>query len=87
MTKIKDLLLLMGLSAIKEKLFVVPAHKASNNIVFVCKKHFSDCLIKDFGIKDTSRNRTYTITTLSYEGILVNHRSVLSPFGIYTKDA
>ena len=76
----KDPAVLRDLFAIHEKFVVVPADKASNNIVFVCKKHYLDCLIKELGINDTSGNPTYTHTTLSKEEILVNHRSIQSSF-------
>ena len=34
------------LAEIYEKFVVVPADKASNNIVFVCKTHYINCLIE-----------------------------------------
>ena len=33
------------LAEIHEKFVVVPADKASNNIVFVCKTHYINCLM------------------------------------------
>ena len=30
--------------------FVVPADKASNNIVFVCKTHYINCLMEELGM-------------------------------------
>ena len=33
------------LPEIHEKFVVVPADKASNNIVFVCKTHYINCLV------------------------------------------
>ena len=54
-----------------------------NNIVFVCKSHYIDCLIKELGIDNSLGNPTYTPTT---EEILDNHRFVLCSFGISTKD-
>jgi hypothetical protein len=42
---------------------IVPADKASNNIVFVCKSHYFECLIKELGINsNTSSNTTYKQT-------------------------
>ena len=39
---------------------VVPANKAHNNIVFVFKWHYLDCLIKELGIDISLGNQTYT---------------------------
>ena len=33
-----------------EKYGVVPADKGSNNIVFVCKTHYINCLIEELGL-------------------------------------
>ena len=35
------------LDEIHEKFVVVPADKASNNIVFVCKTHYINCLMEE----------------------------------------
>ena len=35
------------LAEIHEKCVVVPADKASNNIVFVCKTHYINCLMEE----------------------------------------
>ena len=51
------------LAEIHEKLVVVPAGKASNNIVFVCKTHYINCLMED----------TYNFTAMSKEELLQNH--------------
>ena len=70
------------LSLLHDKYVIVSADKAPNNIVFVCKSHYIDCLIKELGIDNSLGNPTYTPTTLTKEEILDNHRSVLWPFGI-----
>ena len=71
----------------KYKMYVIVfADKAPNNIVFVCKLHYVDCLIKELGIDNLLGNPTYTLTTLMKEEILDNRRSVLRSFGISTKD-
>jgi hypothetical protein len=38
------------LFSLHDKYVIVPADKASNNIVFVCKSYFFECLLKDLGI-------------------------------------
>ena len=74
------------LSQLQDKYVIVPADKAPNNIVFICKHHYFDCLIKELGIDNTLGNPTYTPTALTKEEILENHKSVLSSFGISVKD-
>jgi hypothetical protein len=43
-------------------------------------------LINELGIDNSLGNSTYTLTTLTKEEILDNHKSVLCSFGISTKD-
>ena len=74
------------LSQLQDKYVIVPVDKAPNNIVFICKHHYFDCLIKELGIDNTLGNPTYTPTALTKEEILENHKSVLSSFGISVKD-
>ena len=38
------------LAEIHEKFVAVPADKASNNIVFVCKTHYLNCLMEEPGM-------------------------------------
>jgi hypothetical protein len=73
-------------SLLHDKYVIFSADKAPNNIVFVCKSHYIDCLITELGIDTSVGNPTYTPTTLTKEEILDNHRSVLYSFGISTKD-
>ena len=77
----KDPEVIETLSTIHDKYVVVPADKAPNNIIFVCKKHYIDCLIAELGI-ESNGNPTYTATTLSKEEIINNHKSVISSFGL-----
>ena len=64
------------LSLLHDKNVIVSVDKTPNNIVFVCKSHYIDCLIMELGINDSLGNPTYTSTTLTKEEILDNHRSV-----------
>jgi len=77
-----------NLTDLQIKYVVVPADKASNNIVFVCKIYYIDCLIKVLGIHNNTRNPTCTPTSLSKEEILSSHtcRSMISSFGLSVKD-
>ena len=44
---------------------VVPADKASNKIVFVCKTHYINCLREELGLNTSEGNPTYTSTSWS----------------------
>ena len=66
------------LSLLHDKYVIVSADKAPNNIVFVCKSHYIDCLIKELGIDTLVVN-----PTLTKQEIPDNYRSVLYSFGIY----
>jgi len=72
-----------NLTDLHKKYVVVPADKASNNIFFVCKTYYIDCLVKELGINNNSGNPTYTPTSLFKEEILSNHKSVISSFGLH----
>ena len=76
----------IDLSLLHDKYVIVSADKAPNNIVFACKSHYIDWLIKELGIDNSLVNPTYTSKTLTKEEILDNHRSVFGSFGISTKD-
>ena len=45
---------------LQEKYVVVPADKASNNIVFVCKTHYINCLVEKLGLNTSTGNPTCT---------------------------
>jgi hypothetical protein len=57
---------------------LVSADKVCNNIVFVCKAHYYQCIINKLGINSTISNRTYILTTFSKDEILQNHAFVLN---------
>ena len=64
-----------------DKFVFVQADKASNNIVFVCKKYYLQCTIHDLGLSSQSDNPTYSSTPFSESDVLDNHTSVLWYFG------
>ena len=66
---------------IHEKFVVVPADKASNNIVCVCKTHYINCLTEKLGMSTMTGNPTYNISAMSKEEILQNRHSVMLIFG------
>jgi hypothetical protein len=82
----KDPNVAQHLSFLHDRYVIVSADNAPNNIVFVSKSVYVDCLIKKLGIDNSLGNPTYTPTTLTKEEILDNHRSVLCSFGISIKD-
>jgi hypothetical protein len=71
------------LFSLHDKYVIVPADKASNNIVFVCKSYYFECLIKELVINsNTSSNTTYKPTSFDKDEILANHRSFMTSLNI-----
>ena len=70
------------LRRLHENFMLVPADKASNNIVFVCKSYCYKCLLDELGFTSTSGNPTYARSNLTKDEILHNHLSVLNTFDI-----
>jgi hypothetical protein len=68
------------LERLHEEFVLVAANKACNNIVFICKAHYYNCILNELDINSTFGNPTYTPTALLKDGIL--HRSVLKTFEI-----
>ena len=64
---------------------IVPADKSSNNVVFVCKTYYFECLQRELDLDDSiSKSTFYQQTAFSKDEILASHRSFLSSFGIDT---
>jgi hypothetical protein len=61
---------------------LVPVDKASNNIVFVCKNYYYECLLNELRFTSTSGNTTSTGNNLTKDEILQNHLSVLNTYDI-----
>jgi hypothetical protein len=79
----KDQEAVKRLSSLHDKYVIVPADKVSNNIVFVCKSYYFECLIKELGINNnTSSNTTYKPTSFDKDEILTNHRSFITSLNI-----
>ena len=70
------------LTTLQNNYVIVPADKAPNNVVFICKKYYIECLLKELDISGNLSNKTYTPTCLSKQEIINNQTSVLSSFGI-----
>ena len=60
---LKDPNVAKHLSLLHDKYVIVSADKAPNNIDFVCKSHYIDCLIKEWGIDNSLGNPASTPTT------------------------
>ena len=65
---------------------IVPADKALNNVVFVCKTYYLSCLKKELDLDDSTSSNTYQHTSFTKNEILANHRSVLSSLNVNTID-
>ena len=62
---------------------LVPADKASNNVIVVCKKYYIDTLIKELGIKNVnSNNPTYILIGDSLETIVKSHNQFITSVGL-----
>ena len=62
---------------------LVPADKAANNVIVVCKKYYIETLIKELGINTTtiSPNSTYIPSTHSFDEILKSHCKFIESVG------
>ena len=74
------------LADLHDRFVIAPADKASNNVVFICKTYYYSCLQKELIDNNDVDTSTYQRTNFTKEEILINHRSVLSSFGINTLD-
>jgi hypothetical protein len=70
------------LERLHEEYVLVLADKACNNIVFVSRTHYYNCILNELGIGSAFGNPAYTPTVHSKDEILQNHRSVLDTFNI-----
>ena len=57
------------------KIYVlVPADKAANNVIIICKKYYYSVLIKELGLDgNNDANPTYTLVNKSLEDIIKSH--------------
>ena len=63
---------------------LVPADKAANNVIVVCKKYYIETLIKELGINTTniSPNSTYIPSTDLFDKILKRHCKFIESVGL-----
>ena len=71
------------------KYVFVPADKAPNNIMIICKRYYIETLIKELGLDDCSTptgNSTYTLCQMSSEDIVNTHDTFMKSLGIELSD-
>ena len=58
---------------------LVPADKAANNVIVVCKKYYIDTLVKELGINNiNSNNPTYIPIDDSFQTIIKSHNQFIT---------
>ena len=72
------------LGRLHDDFVLVPADKAANNVIVVCKKYYIETLIKELGINTTniSPNSTYIPSTDSFHEILKSHCKFIESVGL-----
>ena len=71
------------LKKLHDQFVVVPADKAPNNIIFVCKAYYIECLLKELNLSDnSSTNNTYKRVSFSKDEIISNHTSFMASCNI-----
>ena len=62
---------------------LVPADKAANNVIIVCKKYYIDTLVKELGINNVNiSNPKYIPTDDSFETIMKSHNQFITSVGL-----
>ena len=62
---------------------LVPADKAANNVIIVCKKYYIDTLVKELGINNVNiNNPTYIPIYDSFETIVKSHNQFITSVGL-----
>ena len=70
-------------------MFSVPADKAPDNIIIICKRHYIETLIKELGLDNCSTptgNSAYTSRQMSSEEIVNTHDTFMKSLGIELSD-
>ena len=66
---------------------LVPADKAANNVIIVCKKYYIDTLVKELGINNVNiSNATHIPTDDSFETIVKSHNQFITSVGLETSE-
>ena len=76
-------------SDLHNKYVFVPADKAPNNIIIICKKCYIETLIEELGLDNcstTTGNSTYTSCQMSFEDIVDTHDTFMKSLDIELSD-
>ena len=66
-----------------EDFVLVPADKAANNIIVICKKYYIETLSKELGTNSLDQiNSTYAFSIDSYDKILKSHSDFVKSMGL-----
>ena len=77
------------LSDLHSKYAFVPADKAPNNVIIICKRYYIDTLIKELGLDNCftpTGNSIYTSCQMSSEDIVNTHNTFMKSLGIELSD-
>ena len=77
------------LSDLHNNYVFVPADKAPNNIIIICKRYYTETLIKELGLDNCftpTGNSTYTSCQMSSEDIVNTHDTFMKSLGIELSD-
>ena len=70
-----------------QKCFVlVPADKASNNVLIVCKKYYLDVVLKELDMCNGAGSQTYTSCSAHVENLVAEHQQFMSRQNIKIPD-
>ena len=59
---------------------LVPADKAANNVIVVCKKHYLDVVLSELQVNNHSNGHTYSEVTIDCHSIINKHLGYLEYF-------
>ena len=80
-----DQQVISNLADLHEHYVIVPADKAANNVVLVCKTYYLSCLKTELDLDNLASNNTHQHTLFTNNKILANRR-VLSSLNVNTTD-
>ena len=70
----------------REHYVLVPADKASNNVLIVCKKYYLDVVLRELDNSDCSDQQTYTPCSLDVDGIVREHLAFMDRHDLRVHD-
>ena len=71
------------LNQLHEKFVFVPADKAGNNVIIVCKKYYIETLVKELGMDNpASNNPTYQPCQVPVDTIINTHQLFAASVGL-----